>query len=72
LRWVRHLRNFTEKPALAYGNGNSGRRAAYCKKLIDVARKDGGYILDVGASLDSARPENVKTMFEFTREYGVY
>jgi uroporphyrinogen-III decarboxylase len=45
----------------------------YCKKLIDIVGKDGGYIMDVAtAALDDAKPENVKTMFEFTKEYGVY
>lgn len=45
---------------------------AYCKKLIDYCGKDGGYIMDTSALLDEAKPENVKAMFEFTREYGVY
>ncbi len=44
----------------------------YCKKLIDVAGKDGGFILASGAVIDTANPENVRTMIEFTREYGVY
>ena len=45
---------------------------AYCKKLIDYCGKDGGYIMDTSALLDEAKVENVKAMFEFTREYGVY
>jgi hypothetical protein len=45
---------------------------AYCKKLIDTAGKDGGYIMDTSTGLDDAKPENVKAMFDFTREYGVY
>lgn len=44
----------------------------YCKKLIDTCGKDGGYIMDTSALLDEAKPENVKAMFEFTREYGIY
>lgn len=44
----------------------------YCKKLIDTCGKDGGYIMDTSALLDEAKPENVKAMFEFTRDYGVY
>ncbi len=44
----------------------------YCKRLIDYAGRDGGYIMDSAAGLDDARPENVKAMFDFTREYGVY
>jgi uroporphyrinogen-III decarboxylase len=44
----------------------------HCKKLIDVVSKGGGYIMDAGASLDEAKPENVRAMIDFTKEYGVY
>lgn len=44
----------------------------YCKFLIDVVGKDGGFIMDTAALLDEAKVENVKAMFEFTREYGRY
>lgn len=44
----------------------------YCKKLIDVVGKGGGYIMDAAAGLDEAKPENVKAMIDFTKEYGVY
>ena len=44
----------------------------YCKKLIDVVGKRGGFIMDSGITLDEAKPENVKAMFDFTKEYGVY
>jgi hypothetical protein len=45
----------------------------YCKQLIDVVGKDGGYIMngDIGIP-DEAKPENVKAMVDFTKEYGVY
>jgi hypothetical protein len=45
---------------------------AYCKTLIDTAGKNGGYIMDTASLLDEAKPENVKMMYEFTREYGRY
>ena len=45
---------------------------AYCKDLIDVAGKDGGLIMDAALMLDEARPENLKAMIDFTKEYGVY
>jgi hypothetical protein len=45
---------------------------AYCKKLIDVVGKDGGYILSPRSSTDEVKPENLKAMIEFTKEYGVY
>ncbi|MGC9326842.1 MAG: uroporphyrinogen decarboxylase family protein [Candidatus Hinthialibacter sp.] len=45
----------------------------YCKKVIDIAAQDGGYIMDASAIMqDDAKIENVKAMTEFTREYGVY
>jgi hypothetical protein len=45
---------------------------AYCKKLIDTAGRDGGFIMGNGAFFDEAKPENVKAMVDFTKEYGVY
>ena len=44
----------------------------YAKKLIDTAGKGGGFIMSNGAFFDEAKPENVKAMVDFTREYGVY
>lgn len=44
----------------------------YCKKLIDVIGKDGGYIMSNRSSVDEIKPENFKAMVDFTREYGVY
>jgi uroporphyrinogen-III decarboxylase len=44
----------------------------YCKKLIDTAGKGGGFIMGNGAFFDEAKPENVKAMVDFTKEYGVY
>jgi uroporphyrinogen-III decarboxylase len=45
---------------------------ACCKKLIDTVGRDGGYIMDSSTGLDDAKPENVRAMFDFTHEYGVY
>jgi uroporphyrinogen-III decarboxylase len=45
---------------------------AYCKELIDVVGKDGGFIMDASTVLDDAKPENVRAMIDFTKEYGVY
>ena len=44
----------------------------YCKKLIDVVGKGGGFIMDCTTVLDDAKPENVRAMIDFTKEYGVY
>ena len=45
---------------------------AYCKKMIDYTKGKPGLIMDAAIMLDEARPENLKAMFDFTREYGVY
>jgi uroporphyrinogen-III decarboxylase len=53
--------------------GSPGDVVTYCKKLIDVVGKGGGFILDGAIGIpDDARPENVKAMADTTREYGVY
>jgi hypothetical protein len=44
----------------------------YCKKLIDVIGKDGGFILSPRGSTDEVKAENLKAMIEYTKEYGVY
>ncbi len=44
----------------------------YCKWLIDVIGKDGGYIMASGSSVDKAEPENLKAMVDFAKEYGRY
>jgi uroporphyrinogen-III decarboxylase len=43
-----------------------------CRQLIDVAGKDGGYILAPASALDEVNPENLKAMIDFTKEYGKY
>jgi uroporphyrinogen-III decarboxylase len=43
-----------------------------CRKMIDTAGKDGGYIMGPASALDEVKPENLKTMIEFTKEYGKY
>jgi hypothetical protein len=44
----------------------------YCKKLIDVAGKGGGFIMAPRSAIDEVKPENLKTMINVAREYGVY
>jgi uroporphyrinogen-III decarboxylase len=44
----------------------------YCRKLIDVVGKGGGFIMAPSTALDDAKPENVKAMFDATKEYGAY
>jgi uroporphyrinogen-III decarboxylase len=44
----------------------------YVKKLIDTCAPGGGYIVANGVAADDVKPENVKAMIDFTKEYGVY
>jgi uroporphyrinogen-III decarboxylase len=45
---------------------------AYCRKLIDHVGKGGGFVMDAAAVVDGAKPENLKAMIDFTKEYGRY
>ena len=45
---------------------------SYCNKLIDVVGKKGGFIMCTRTVLDEAKPENVRTWIDFTKEYGIY
>jgi hypothetical protein len=44
----------------------------YCRKLIQVCGKGGGYILTGGASIDTGNPDNIHAMTDAVDEYGVY
>ncbi len=56
---------------LAYGTAAEVRD--HCRRIIDGVAGDGGYIMDASAIVqDDAKPENVRAMIEFTREYGQY
>jgi len=44
----------------------------YCRNLIAVCGKGGGYILTGGAAVHKANPDNLRAMMEAVKEYGVY
>jgi uroporphyrinogen-III decarboxylase len=44
----------------------------YCKKLINICGKGGGFILANGGGIFDAKPENVKAMVESVEKYGCY
>jgi hypothetical protein len=52
--------------------GTAEQVAEQTRKLIDVAGKDGGFILDVGAVADEGKDENLMTMINTAKEYGKY
>jgi hypothetical protein len=43
---------------------------AYCKNLMDVAGRDGGFIVSTGAGMQGAKAEHVKAMIDFAKRYG--
>lgn len=44
----------------------------YCKDLIKVCGKGGGFILCSASGLDTAKPANVKAMIDSAKKYGRY
>lgn len=44
----------------------------YCRKLINVCGKGGGYILAGGAGISEGPPDNLRAMMATAKEYGVY
>jgi uroporphyrinogen-III decarboxylase len=42
---------------------------AYCKNLMDVAGRDGGFIFSTGAGMQGAKADNVKAMIDFAKRY---
>ena len=44
----------------------------YCRKLIEVCGKCGGYILTGGANIDEGNPDNFRAIMEAAKAYGVY
>jgi uroporphyrinogen-III decarboxylase len=60
-------------PASMLTTGTPDAVRAYCRKLIEVVGRGGGFIMDGGTGIpDESRAENVQAMFAATREFGVY
>lgn len=60
-------------PVALLHTGTPDDVTAYCRKLIDTAGKDGGFILSPGAMVGrGARAENIRAMIDCAKEYGVY
>jgi hypothetical protein len=66
-----HLCFMTDVPGIMLQAGTVSEVEDYCRNLIKVCGKDGGYIMTATA-LDEARPENVKAMIDITKSYGRY
>ena len=44
----------------------------YCRQLIEVVGKGGGFILAEGALVDEGKPDNLRAVIAAASEYGVY
>ncbi|MCL5734510.1 MAG: hypothetical protein M1274_02815, partial [Actinobacteria bacterium] len=52
--------------------GTKEQVAAHARTIIDMAAEGGGFIFDVGAVADEGDDDNLMTMVETVKEYGVY
>jgi uroporphyrinogen-III decarboxylase len=52
--------------------GTTQQAIDHTKRLIDVCGKGGGYIMANGAFFDKVKWENLKTIVDTVKEYGVY
>jgi len=59
-------------PASLLRTGTPRAVKEYCRKLIEVCGKGGGFILTGGASIDKGNPDNLRAITEAAEEYGVY
>lgn len=59
-------------PVALLNVGTTDQIKDYAKKLIDTCGKGGGYLMMNGAVIDDSKPENLRAMIDFTKEYGVY
>jgi hypothetical protein len=67
-----HMCIMGNMPSSILQTGSVDEVKAACKWLIDTCGKDGGYIMAPGSSVDEVKPENLKAMIDFTKEYGKY
>ncbi|MBW2065947.1 MAG: hypothetical protein JRJ03_13595 [Deltaproteobacteria bacterium] len=59
-------------PASLLLTGTPDQIKEYCKDLIDVVGKNGGYVMSFGTAMAEGKPDTVHAMIDFTKEYGAY
>jgi uroporphyrinogen-III decarboxylase len=52
--------------------GTKDEVVAHTKQIIDQAAEGGGFVFDVGAVADEGNDDNLMTMIQTVKEYGVY
>ncbi|MBI4295726.1 MAG: hypothetical protein HY667_01270 [Chloroflexi bacterium] len=66
-----HLCMVGSVPPSLLAVGSAQEVEEYCRDLIEVAGKGGGFIL-ANASADEAKPENIKAMIDAAKKYRTY
>ena len=59
-------------PASVMQTGSPQDVKNYCRNLIEIAGRDGGYILAGGSGINKCNPDNFHAVMEAAKEYGVY
>jgi hypothetical protein len=59
-------------PTSLLATGTPEEVKEYAKGLIDYCGRDGGFVMSSRTPVDDARPENLRALIDFTKEYGVY
>ncbi|MDR1050637.1 MAG: hypothetical protein LBP95_06065 [Deltaproteobacteria bacterium] len=59
-------------PASLLSTGSPEQVREYCARLIKEVGEGGGFLMDTAVNFTEARPENVKAMFDYTREHDAY
>jgi hypothetical protein len=68
-----HMCIMGDVPAELLALGTRDEVMAYCRRLIEIVGKDGGFILSSGCSIPvNAREENVKALYQAALEWGRY
>ena len=59
-------------PISLLATGTPDEVRAYCKNLMDVAGKGGGFLFSTGAGMQGSKKENVKAMIDFSKQYATH